>query len=61
MLATTRSVLVFLISFCLLTAQEPPPTPSEPPAGGETGAAGRLPSGLSSQQPQAYDLSLIHI
>ena len=50
-----RSVLVFLISFFFLGAQEPPPTPAEPPAGGETGAAGRLPFGLGSQQPQAYD------
>ena len=55
MSVAARSVLVFPIAFFLLTAQEPPPTPSEPPAGGETGAAGRLPFGSSSQQPQAYD------
>jgi hypothetical protein len=53
--AAARSVLVFLISFFLLGAQEPPPTPAELPANGETGALGRLPSGSSSQQPQAHD------
>ncbi|MGA2736965.1 MAG: zinc-dependent metalloprotease [Bryobacteraceae bacterium] len=55
MTAAARSVLAFPIAFFLLTAQDPPPTPSEPPAGAETGAMPRLPMGSSSQQPQAYD------
>jgi hypothetical protein len=50
-----RGVLAFLISFFLLTGQEPPPAPATPPAGGDAGAAARLPSGMSSQQPQAYN------
>jgi hypothetical protein len=53
--AAARGVLVFLISFFLLGAQEPPPTPIEPSAGAETGALGRLPFGSSSPQPQAYE------
>src|SRR5580693_3460148 len=55
MLAAVRGVPVFLISFFFLGAQEPPPTPAELPAGGEAGMASRLPIGLTSQQPQAYD------
>ena len=49
-----RGVLVFLTAFSFLIAQEPAPTPAEPPAGLEA-AAGRMPFGMSSQQPQAYD------
>jgi hypothetical protein len=53
--AAVRSVLVFLISFFLLGAQEPPPAPAEPSAPADAGAFGRPSSGSSSQQPQAYD------
>jgi hypothetical protein len=53
--AAARGLLVFLISFFFLVAQEPPPSPADlPAAAGDNGPAGRLPSG-SSTQPQAYD------
>src|SRR5277367_3864349 len=51
-----RGVLIFLTAFFFAGAQEPVPTPAEPPSGAaDAGPAGRLPFGSSSQQPQAYD------
>ncbi|MGA2594370.1 MAG: zinc-dependent metalloprotease [Bryobacteraceae bacterium] len=55
MAISTRGVSIFLFSLFFLAAQEPPPSPSEFPAAGEAGAAGRSPTGASSQEPQAYD------
>ncbi len=49
MYIATRSFLISLISFSLLTAQEPAP------AGIEVGGSGRASAGISPQQPQAYD------
>ena len=50
-----RNVLVFLIAFFPLSAQEPSPMPPETPSAiGESGLLGRMGSGFSSQ-PQAYD------
>ena len=50
-----RNVLVFLIAFFPLSAQEPSPMPPETPSAiGESGLLGRMGSGFSSQ-PQAFD------
>jgi hypothetical protein len=52
--SAARGLLVVLISFFLLEAQDPPPAPADLPAAADAGPAGR-PSPGSSAQPQAYD------
>ena len=54
--SAARGLLVFLVAFFFLAAQEPVPAPDTPPAGGgAAGALSRLGLGGASGEPQAYD------
>jgi len=53
--SAARGLLVFLVAFFFLAAQEPVPAPDTPPAGGgAAGALSRLGLGGASGEPQAY-------